>query len=209
VADGLGGHAEGGRASRLAAATVADAAASLHTAEAVVAAVRAANDAIYAEMALHDRWSQMGATIVVLVLTEGRAICVNVGDSRCFLLRGDDLVQLTRDDSPAPAAGETAVATIVTQTLGGRPAPSPVEPHVYQTEVVAGDRFLLCSDGLSDELDPGRIENELVKAPDQAAAVEGLLRAALDAGAHDNVSIVVAGIPPATPRVTPQEGTDR
>ncbi|MEU4220403.1 protein phosphatase 2C domain-containing protein [Actinoplanes sp. NPDC026623] len=205
VADGLGGHPEGGRASRLAAAVVADAAASLHTPDAVVSTVAAANDAIYREMAHVPGWSRMGATIVVLVLTQGRAICVNVGDSRCFLLRGTDLVQLTRDDSPAPPAGATAVATVVTQTLGGRPARTAVEPHVYRTAVEPGDRFLLCSDGLTDELDPGRIEKELVETADQRAAVEGLLRAVLDAGARDNISIVVADIP----RSTAQEGTQQ
>ena len=204
VSDGLGGHAQGARASRLAAATIGDAAHRFRDADAVTQAVRAANDAVYEEMAYAPQWSAMGATVVVLVLTDGEAICVNVGDSRCFLQRAGSLVQLSSDDSPAPAAGETAPATVVTQTLGGRPAPAAVDPHVYRTPVEPGDRFLLCSDGLTDEVPLDRIEKELAGAPDQVAAVEALLRAALDAGGRDNISIVLAtveGAPPSQPPV--------
>ena len=209
VADGLGGLAEGGRASRLAAATITDAAPSFHDAEAVVRAVHQANEAVYAEMALIPSWSGMGSTVVLLVLTGDRAICVNVGDSRCLLLRDSHLVQLSRDDSMAPAAGERTVATVVTQSLGGRSRLAPVSPHVLETEIQPGDRFLLCSDGLTDELDPERIEAELAGADDPRAAVEGLLRATLDAGARDNVSIVLVSVPEeaAVQAGTAQEGT--
>ncbi len=207
VSDGLGGHAQGGRASRLAAATISDAAPAFRDEDAVVRAVRAANDAVYEEMAYAPQWSAMGATVVVLVLTDGAAICVNVGDSRCFLQRAGSLVQLSADDSPAPAAGETAMATVVTQTLGGRPAPAAVEPHVHRTAVEPGDRFLLCSDGLTDEVPLDRIEEHLAKAEDQPGAVQALLRAALDAGGTDNVSIVLAAVPVAGP-VAPTEAEE-
>ncbi|WP_030437973.1 PP2C family protein-serine/threonine phosphatase [Actinoplanes subtropicus] len=193
VADGLGGHAEGGRASRVAAATIGDAAPLFHDSAAVVKAVRAANDAVYEEMAHHRAWTGMGSAIVVLVVAGDRMICVNVGDSRCFLLRDGHLVQLSTDDSPAPEAGQATIATVVTQTLGGRSDRGEVEPHVHESEVRPGDRFLLCSDGLTDELAPEHIE-ELAREADPVAAVEGLLRATLDAGAHDNVSIVLATV---------------
>jgi serine/threonine protein phosphatase PrpC len=209
VADGLGGHAEGGRASRLAAAVIGDAAPGLRDSEAVVRAVRAANDAVYEEMAYTPRWSAMGATVVVLVLVDGSAICVNVGDSRCFLQRAGSLVQLSADDSPAPAAGETAEPAVVTQTLGGWPAPAAVEPHVHRTPVEPGDQFLLCSDGLTDMVPLDRIEKEMAAAPDEVAGVEALLRAALDAGGRDNISIVLATVggapaePPGAAAVAP------
>ena len=203
VADGLGGHPEGGRASRIAAATITDASTTFHGPQAVVAAVCAANDQVYAEMAHSPRWNAMGTTIVVLVFSAGEVYCVNVGDSRCFLLRGPDLVQLSADDSPAPAVGGTTVSTLVTQTLGGRPSPEPVTPHVYLTKVEPGDRFLLCSDGLTDEVPPDRIERELQDAS-LYGGVEALLRAALDAGGRDNVSILLAEYHEDT-----EEGPDR
>ncbi|GAA2851031.1 hypothetical protein Acy02nite_34450 [Actinoplanes cyaneus] len=210
VADGLGGLAEGSRASRLAAATIADAAPSLHDGRAVADAVRAANDAVYAEMAVRPAWSGMGTTIVLLVVAGERIICANVGDSRCFLLRDAHLVQLSRDDSVVPPPGEATVATVVTQSLGGRSEPTPVAPHLIEVDVSPGDRFLLCSDGLTDELEPERIEAELVKADDPVAAVTALLGATLEAGARDNVSIVLVTVPtepPAEQAGTAQEGT--
>ncbi|MFI5907643.1 PP2C family protein-serine/threonine phosphatase [Dactylosporangium sp. NPDC051541] len=195
VADGLGGHAQGERASRLAAAVVTDAAPGFHDADAVTAAVHAANDAIYAEMAHTPRWAGMGSTVVLLVLAGAEAICVNVGDSRCYLHRDDVLVQLSADDSPPPAAGSAAATSVLTQTLGGRSAPAAVAPHVHRTEVRDGDRFLLCSDGLSAVVPADRIEAELSKAGNGTAAAEALLRAALDAGGPDNISIAVVDLP--------------
>jgi len=136
----------------------------------------------------------MGSAVVVLVLVDDRMVCVNVGDSRGFLVRDGHLVQLSTDDSLAPEAGETTIATVVTQTLGGRSERGDVEPHVLEGEVRAGDQFLLCSDGLTDELSPERIESELADANDPLAAVQQLLRATLDAGGHDNVSILLATV---------------
>ncbi|XVV08779.1 PP2C family protein-serine/threonine phosphatase [Actinoplanes sp. CA-131856] len=195
IADGLGGQAEGGRASRVTAATIADAAPFFHDSGAVVEAVEKANQAVYAEMALSPAWSGMGSTVVLMVLAGDRMICANVGDSRCFLLRDSHMVQLSEDDSVTPAPGEATVATVVTQTLGGRARTTAVAPHVLEIEVRPGDQFLLCSDGLTDELPPERIEAVLAGAADPRAAVEGLLRATLDAGARDNVSIVLAAVP--------------
>jgi serine/threonine protein phosphatase PrpC len=148
----------------------------------------------------------MGSTLVLLVLTGDRMICANVGDSRCFLLRDSHLVQLSHDDSLPPAPGQATVATVVTQTLGGRPERTAVDPHVLEAEFRPGDQFLLCSDGLTDELPPERIEAELGKASDPRTAVEELLRATLDAGARDNVSIVLIAVPGGNDHIEPEEG---
>jgi len=201
VADGLGGHAEGGRASRLAAVVITDASPAFHESDAVARAVQEANAAVYDEMALVPGWSGMGATVVVLVLTGGEAICVNVGDSRCYLLRDRNLVQLSADDSPPPPVGAAGAGpvTVVTQTLGGSRNRSAVRPHVYRTPVAEGDLFLLCSDGLTDEVPLDRVEECLVKAEDEQGAAQALLRAALDAGGTDNVSIVLVAAPAGPP----------
>jgi PPM family protein phosphatase len=193
VADGLGGHAEGARASKIAAYTISDAILRSASADAVVAAVSDANSEIYREMSCLDAWRGMGTTVVAAVFSNGQMTCVNVGDSRCYQIAGETMVQLSVDDSPPPAPGQPGAATqtIVTQTLGGARTPVAVHPHVHVMEVKAGHRFLLCSDGLSDYVELDAIEQCLARAADDASAVQLMLDAALDAGGPDNISIVL------------------
>jgi PPM family protein phosphatase len=194
VADGLGGHVEGFRASRLAAALLSDATPELHDEEAIVAAVRGASDAVFAEMGHNPDWYGMGTTVVGLVLDGDRAFCLNVGDSRCYRV-GDDgsLEQLSIDDSPPldPASGRR-FTTIVTQTLGGTRQESVIHPHVSVHRVVPGDRFLLCSDGLTDYSEPEALPAALANPhSDPVDSVNALLHAAFEGGGKDNVSIIL------------------
>jgi serine/threonine protein phosphatase PrpC len=192
VADGLGGHAEGGRASRLAASVIADAGPTLHDHSAVVRAIADADEAIRAEAAGVPAWADMGTTVVVLTINDSTAMCANVGDSRCYLHRDGMLVQLSADDSPQPVPGTTMTRTaVVTQTLGGSTG---VHPHVTRIEVRAGDRFLLCSDGLTDLVPVDRLESVLGDGTDEVESVRALLRDALDAGGDDNVSALLVTI---------------
>jgi PPM family protein phosphatase len=189
VADGLGGHAAGERASRLAAGVISDAGPTLHDGAAVTDAVLAADRAIRAEAALCAEWADMGTTVVVLTVHGDEAFCVNVGDSRCYLMREDVLVQLSADDSPMPGGMRS---NVVTQTLGG--GAGGVRPHLLTTKLVPGDRFLLCSDGLTDYVCVDRVEERLVAEPDGLETVRNLLRDALDAGGGDNVSALLVTI---------------
>lgn len=190
VADGLGGHAEGARASRLAASVIVDASPAFHDAEAIVAAVGSADDAVRAEAALCPQWTNMGTTVVVLTLNDGEATCVNVGDSRCYLIRDGVLVQLSSDDSPIPAGAGGTRSRLVTQSLGA----GTVRPHVHTLKAVAGDRFLLCSDGMTDYVPLDDVEERLGAADDAVESLRGLLRAALDGGGGDNVSALLVTI---------------
>jgi serine/threonine protein phosphatase PrpC len=192
VADGLGGHAAGERASRLAASVISDAGPTLHDGAAVTAAVLAADAAIRTEAALCPEWTDMGTTVVVLTVHGDRAFCVNVGDSRCYLMRDGVLVQLSTDDSPLPVEGGYK-SGVVTQTLGGN-GNGTVEPHLQRTHLDAGDRFLLCSDGLTDYVSEDRVEERLADRPDGLAALRDLLRDALDAGGGDNISAILVTI---------------
>jgi len=196
VADGMGGHAEGGRASRLAAKVITDASPAFRDPEAIVAAVCEANTAIHAEAKVAGEWAGMGTTVVVLTVAGGTATCVNVGDSRCYLMRDENLVQLSTDDAPPPVGSTPAVKTgVVTQTLGGTVDERPVQPHVHQVAVQAGDRFLLCSDGLTDVVSVDEIEVGLTGSADAVDTVRDLLRRALDAGGPDNISALLLTIP--------------
>jgi len=195
VADGMGGHAEGGRASRLAARLIADASPAFGDSDAIVAAVQATNTALHAEAACSPGWSGMGTTVVILTLTGDTATCVNVGDSRCYLMRDGVLVQLSSDDSPVPVGSTPAAKTgVVTQTLGGTAVETVVHPHVHQVQVVQGDRFLLCSDGVTDYLPLDEVEDGLAAGAEPVETVRDLLRRTLDAGGGDNISALLVTI---------------
>jgi serine/threonine protein phosphatase PrpC len=194
VADGLGGHVEGFRASRLVAGLLSDATTEMRDEESIVAAVRGASDAVFTEMAHNPDWYGMGTTVVGLVLDGDRAFCLNVGDSRCYRVHDDgELEQLSIDDSPPldPSSGRR-FTTIVTQTLGGTRQESTIHPHVSVHRVVPGDRFLLCSDGLTDYSEPEALPAALADPnADPIDTANALLHAAFEGGGKDNVSIVL------------------
>lgn len=195
VADGLGGHADGARASRLAAQVIVDASPTFADSAAIVAAVHRADADLHAESGHDPRRGAMGTTVVLLTVSGANATCVNVGDSRCYLVRDGLLVQLSRDDSPPPSRPGPAVRTgRVTQTLGGRRTPDPIHPHVQRLPAVAGDRFLLCSDGLTDYLPLDDVETCLTGGGRPDDVVRDLLRRTLDAGGGDNISALLVTI---------------
>ena len=145
-----------------------------------------------------------GTTATGVVLTEhGRPPCwlvLNVGDSRTYRMAGAVLEQVTQDHSEVAelvAAGVVAAEdasrhprrNVVTRVLGGG---SPqVEPDVWLLPVSPGDRMLVCSDGLTDELSDARIEAELRATDDAQEAADRLVAAALAAGGNDNVTVIV------------------
>ena len=205
VADGVGGHAAGEVASR----TVVGVLASLEKAwvdepldDALVRAVAEGNDRIAFLTECRPETAGMGTTLTAVAL-HGDYVVVNIGDSRTYLLRDGDLRRLTRDDSylqelldaglvSPEAARAHPRRNVVTSALDGAPGRIPAIAHVPAR---AGDRLLLCSDGLSDALEEARIA-ALLAEPDAARAADALVRAALDAGARDNVTVVVADAVP-------------
>ncbi len=189
VADGLGGHPHGERASAIAVGEIANA--SVQTEADLVAAVRLANESLYRAMSDDPRLRAMGTTVAAL-LVHGRGVsAVNVGDSAVLELDRGRLVQLTEDDVPAGAGRLPGMPTsIVTQTLGGSSKFSPVEPHVYCDECTESRRFLVCSDGLTNFVALEEIRDALT-GTDPVGAVRLLLDLTLEAGAPDNVTVIV------------------
>lgn len=186
VADGLGGHAAGEVASALAVASLALRMPGIENSADVRAALAQAGAAIRAHAAANPALAGMGTTIAGLVLHDGSALAFNLGDSRIYRFSGGVLDQLSIDH----AVGRHQL----TQCLGGTIAPRTLEPCVRSIRVAAGDRFLLCSDGLTDMLPALRIAALLAASADPARA---LVSAALDAGGADNATAVVveAGAP--------------
>ena len=206
VADGMGGHALGEFASRLAIKSLMDlvdladlgAAASL---EQLVATaherLQQTNRRLRAEAARRDV-PMIGTTVVVLLAAGRHGACVWAGDSRIYRCRAGRLQQLTRDHSQLEAVRSQQVGSaddtlvrpppnVITRALGGDEA---LELDSVTVDVLDGDLFLLCSDGLSNELSEVAIEQALLPGGCKLAC-ETLLDLALERGAHDNVTAVV------------------
>jgi len=131
----------------------------------------------------------MGATIAGVVLTAGEARIFNVGDSRVFRLVDGYLGQVSVDDLvPDPTGVRKG---FVSQSLGG-PTERRLDPHEMAVPIEPGAVFLLCSDGLHDCVGRDEIASALEREP--SAAVTELVTLALDAGAPDNVSVIVARV---------------
>lgn len=200
VADGMGGHSLGEFASRLATRSLMDLPAS-GTLEQRVATVETrlleANRRLRAEAVRRDV-AVIGTTIAALLVAEDRFACVWAGDSRIYLYRGGRLKQLTRDHSQLEAARSLHVgssddtldrppANVITRALGGDDR---LELDAVGADVADGDVFLLCSDGLSNEVSEAAIVQALLPGSCRLAA-EALVDMALERGGRDNITAVV------------------
>ncbi len=199
VADGMGGHAFGDWAANavvqaLESVTVpADFDAAV---QAVADGIHSANRRIWAEA--QRRGQQMGSTVVVLLVQGDRFAALWVGDSRAYLLREAMLVPLTRDHSqvqemvdrgliaPEEAANHPR-GHVLARAIG---VGARIAVDVVADTIEAGDRFLLCSDGLSGQV-PDAALATIMTAPDQSAAIAALIDRALAGGAPDNVTAIL------------------
>jgi protein phosphatase len=200
VADGMGGHSRGDLASRLtiealehlpAFGSMAQAMADFHE------RLRAVDHRLQMEAALRDVGT-IGTTVVALIAVERSCAYMWAGDSRIYRYREGRLDQLTHDHSvvgelmakgalsPQEAASHPA-RNLVTRAVG---AMDGLDAEDGIVDVHAGDMFLLCSDGLSNELDADEIARELA-CHDCRQAAERLIDLALDHGGRDNVTVVV------------------
>jgi PPM family protein phosphatase len=194
VADGMGGHAGGEIASQIAVRELAQTARAFGHAADIGEALAQANRRLYEVMASAPQLRGMGATIVGLTAI-GTELCLfNLGDSRGYVRSGSYLRLLSIDDTPYFGSEEHGGRTGrhghgITQSLGGLPVFQEVHPHLLPLPIRRGERYLLCSDGLTDMLDQDRIETCLDSDP--AVAAQKLLDAALAEGGLDNISLII------------------
>lgn len=198
VADGMGGHAYGEVASRMAVEAL-DALPPARSLREAVAQARAAMEGVNGALlatAAERQVPVIGTTLVLLLAWERTAACVWAGDSRIYLCRGGSLHQLTRDHNQFEelrAAGHLAEAlacpgaNMVTRALGAGPT---LDLDETELQVSEGDRFLLCSDGLSNAVSAEAMFDALTSG-DCAQAAGLLIQGALAAGGRDNISVVV------------------
>lgn len=203
LADGMGGHAAGEVASQLAIAALAhldDDEPGGNLLSKLEVAVHEGNGAIAAHIEAEPALEGMGTTLTAILFAGNRLGLVHIGDSRAYLLRDGELTQITKDDTfvqtlvddgriTAEEAHSHPQRSLIMRALTGHEA----EPTLTMREAHLGDRYLLCSDGLSDPVSDETI-HEALRIPDVSDSADRLIELALRSGGPDNVTIVVADI---------------
>ena len=205
VADGMGGHSAGQVASALAAETVLASlqeckAGEASASERLRCAVEDANRAIHRAARQNSLYAGMGTTVVALLLEGERAALAHVGDSRAYRVRGGRIRQLTEDHSvvgellrrheiTADDAREHPHRHMLTRALGVR---GHVQPDLAELTVAPGDRFVLCSDGLTNHVEDHEIAKLGAGSDDLQACCEALIALANRRGGEDNITVALA-----------------
>jgi protein phosphatase len=208
VADGMGGHAAGEVASEMAVRIIADELGDTAGMDEVAAsdqmrhAIRLANATIFERtLTEHDKRG-MGTTATTLVLGDRRYLIGQVGDSRAYLLRDGELVQLTKDHSYvqeqvdagylSPEDARThPYSNVITRCVG---ANDDVVPDTYIGSHRPGDLFLLASDGLTGMIDDPVLHELLQSSPEPQSLVDALVAEANRVGGLDNITAIVVRI---------------
>lgn len=210
VADGVGGRMAGEVASRLCLTTlfeewdrlnregIFDSMTLTAIPEFLSETVRKANENVFRAAASQPLENRMCTTVAALFLAQKKAFTVHLGDSRIYRVRNGEIMQLTHDhslvaelmDAGAIAPDEARnhpLAHVISRSVG---VCETVQPEICVFEHVPGDRWLLCSDGLSDVVEADEIRDSVWNAYDPADAVHGLLKLALSRGGPDNITAV-------------------
>jgi len=215
VADGMGGHAAGEVASRVAIdylMPLDEDVAGADILGALREALEEANAHLRDMVAKDARLEGMGTTVTALLSSGRRLGLVHIGDSRAYLLRDGKLDRITRDHTyvqelvDAGQITEDEVAThpqrsLILRALQGH---EPIEPDLRVREAVLGDRYLLCSDGLTGVVSDTTLKEVLAGTPGVRDAVERLVALALKGGGPDNVTVVVADVVEHGQQTTPE-----
>ena len=207
VADGMGGHVGGQEASRLATQVIQSCLdtswhSTLPSPDLLQKSLLEANQAILDDQKQHPERSDMGTTVVIVIFRDDQPLCTHIGDSRLYRLRGSTLEQMTEDHtwvSRAMRLGEITpdqarthpLRHVLAQCLGRE---DPQQIDVKSLSVQPGDRLLLCSDGLTEELSDQLITHQLESIPACEKAAAALIDAAKEHGGRDNITVVIVAI---------------
>ena len=205
VADGMGGHSAGQVASALAAASVLASlqeskGSQVSASEKLRCALEDANRAIYQAARENPLYAGMGTTVVALLVEGERAALAHVGDSRAYRVRGGRIRQLTDDHSvvgellrrheiTADDARDHPHRHMLTRALGVR---GHVQPDLAELTLARGDRFVLCSDGLTNHLEDHEIAKLSAESDDLDACCQTLIELANRRGGEDNITVALA-----------------
>ena len=206
VADGMGGHAGGDVASSLAIGELAPLDGESHGSDDALAhlerAVRAAHAELLARVEEEPQLAGMGTTVTALLRAGNRLALAHIGDSRAYLLRDGALTQLTHDHTLVQSlvdegritvdeAADHPRRSVLVRTLQEG---SPAEPDLFPVDGRVGDRFLVCSDGVTGVLTDDELADVLLDVAEPADAVERIIELARNGGGPDNITCVVADL---------------
>ena len=220
VADGMGGYAGGEVASSIAISTIrrldSEVTRPDEMAEALQHAVEQANASLSRRIMEEPQLENMGTTLTAMLWSGPRVALIHIGDSRAYLLRGSRFEQITHDHTLVQTLvdegkiTEEEVAThpqrsLILRALDGK---TPVDPDISISRAKVGDRYLLCSDGLSGVVSKKTIHETLAAESDPRSAAKKLIELAIRGGGPDNITAVVADvIETDTDREGPTQGT--
>jgi len=203
VSDGMGGAAAGEVASELAVTTIREALMEcppdMDTVVRLRIATESANERIWNEAQSNPELSGMGATVTATIVQSGLAYIAQVGDSRAYLIRGQQIKQLTKDQSFVqmlidagaiqPEQAASVPQNVIMQALGTQPN---VKVAMTTIRLFRNDCLLLCSDGLSNKLGPDEMKQAVEQAGDLKGACRALINVANERGGEDNITVVLA-----------------
>jgi len=201
VADGMGGHKAGEIASAMAVEEIGkyldeNKPETLHaTVDALYEAIRRANNKVFKTARLNFDYSGMGTTIVMTYFYGEKVILANVGDSRAYLMRDGELKQITTDHSMVEQLVSEGTITreqakthpqrnVITRAIG---TDRELQADIYMLSAKKGDIILLCSDGLTNEIE----EDALGRMLASGASADTLIQRAKENGGHDNITAVI------------------
>lgn len=213
VADGMGGHNAGEIASRLAVDAVVEFIRATHegrdltwpfpfdparstAVNRIHVALRIANRNVFEQSSRIPEQAGMGTTIVAALVNDTRIVVGHVGDSRAYRIRDGQLLQMTEDDTwlnamlgagMAANAHDHPMRHVLTSGIGMR---SDVEPSIIEEALTAGERWLICTDGVHGSVDTAALQRALT-APTAVDSANAAVESALDAGGSDNATAIV------------------
>ncbi len=207
VCDGMGGAAAGDFASATALSSFKATAESCLLAgetpeRAIKKAAMEANRAVKEKADENPDYFGMGTTLVALIASEKQAVIANVGDSRCYMIRGETISQVTKDHSLVETMVDSGKLSreqaqrhprknYITRAVGTE---NSLECDIFQKKLKKGDRFLLCSDGLSNIVNQREMLYEICFGENLETAVRRMMDIALGREAPDNVTVVLLAV---------------
>lgn len=198
VADGMGGHSNGRVASHLAIAHIAE---QVQSGDSLATAIQKSHQAIVLQGKINPLNEGMGSTVVALKLNEAGYEIAAVGDSRAYLFAQNRLQQLTQDHTLVQELVNQGLITpeqakihphrnILTQALGSVHHPE-VSVDCFTGQINSGEQLLLCTDGLTNRLQPFKIAALLAESHSVMETTDNLIQAALALGGQDNITVAL------------------